>query len=240
MFESRNFSKKRDSTKENKELQITNSDRQRTLFLRSLLSQKSVSSDTSHHIDFEYNIEDNTIIEHFRSVERRERENKLELDIDKHALNEIREGNCGVIDLNNDQHVELLYCFILHRAKHHLRDSQTPRQEQGTENEKWQNEKLASPDVQNTYKTAFLGAGASIAYYIESLGRGFDHRTSIIMGTPQPWGGERGAGVLATPEYMVTPKRQLLRATGIDDEWIGTERFSELVEGSLNRFKDQR
>ena len=231
MFNPESSQKKRQSIEKNHKQDATNR-MHTTIFLRNLIRNQSISTNSINHRETEGNINDDFIIKSFRYIESDKCTNKIDFNILKHAIYEMRKGSYGVIDLNNDQHLELLYCHISDISKRLLKDSQPPSQEQVMEgeNEKWQKEKLSSPDVQNTYKTAFIGAGASIAYYIESLGKNFDHGESIIIGLPQPWGGERGPGVIDHPEHMITPKRQFCGATEITDQWPSRRLFSQLLE----------
>lgn len=78
-------------------------------------------------------------------------------------------------------------------------------------------------------ETVFLGAGASIAYYL-AAGRGqYSPGASIIIGLADPWAGKRGPGVVAHPESMITPMLEFL-GQKIDSIWTERGRFAELVD----------
>lgn len=183
-------------------------------------------------------IPNEAIIRSFRTIEKLKIENNTnspftDKDIQS-AIKEMHQSSVdyGFIDLKNDQHASILYHYISHVVD--CLKKGTLSQERGTgQDVKWQAEKVSSPDVKNTYKTAFLGAGASIAYYIESLGKRFDHSESIIVGMPDPWRDKRGPGVVAHSEHMITPRRQFLEATEIDDVWMDRGKFSQSVEDTF-------
>jgi len=188
------------------------------------------------HVLFKNNPSDDVIFKTFRETEKHKTGEKLS-DVDLQSiLQKMREGpaNYGFIDLHNIQHQELFYHYILHQSRLHSGEFSSAGKNETSEINKakleWEKEKLLSPDPQNTYKTAYLGAGASIGYYIESLGKHVDHSASMIIGMPQPWSRERGPGKIVQPEHIITPKRLYSIETNVNDRWTDREHFSQLLE----------
>jgi hypothetical protein len=85
-----------------------------------------------------------------------------------------------------------------------------------------------SGDSDGACETVFLGAGASIAYYLAAGYGQYSPRSSLIIGTPDPWAGKRGPGVVAHPENMITPMLEFL-GQKIDSVWTERGRFAHLV-----------
>ena len=84
------------------------------------------------------------------------------------------------------------------------------------------------------FETVFLGAGASIAYYL-AAGRGqYSPSASIIIGLADPWGGKRGPGVVAHPESMITPMLEFL-GQKTDSVWTERGKFAQLVATVIQR-----
>lgn len=84
------------------------------------------------------------------------------------------------------------------------------------------------------FETVFLGAGASIAYYL-AAGRGqYSPSASIIIGLADPWGGKRGPGVVAHPESMITPMLEFL-GQKTDSVWTERGKFAQLVAAVIQR-----
>ncbi|MDB5059885.1 MAG: hypothetical protein JWO59_3357, partial [Chloroflexi bacterium] len=143
------------------------------------------------------------------------------------------EVDFGTLDLNSDQHLTLLYYqfkrMIGAAGPEVTADAAKERETAKEKAAAWQTAKAASPAADRTYKTAFLGAGASVAYYIASLGKSYDHSTSIVIGTVQPWAGERGGGVVGHPMHMITPMRHYVGDTEQDDVWARRSDFTDLI-----------
>lgn len=78
------------------------------------------------------------------------------------------------------------------------------------------------------YETVFLGAGASIAYYLAAGHGQYSPNASLIIALPDPWAGKRGPGVVAHPESMITPMLEFL-GRKIDSIWTERGKFAELV-----------
>lgn len=163
----------------------------------------------------------------------------------------------GVIDLEDEQHLMLLYSYIRKQAQPLERDdrrtaspgSDQPEDPEGrieaqelTARQEQAEQKALLTDRNEagkvSYRVALLGAGASIAYYVAT--QRFEPGEAVIIGTQQPWGGQRGPGVVAHPAHMITPMLQFLGLTQVDDRWLDRDRFSELVEMVLNRAGIQR
>ncbi|MCG8421417.1 MAG: DUF4157 domain-containing protein [Proteobacteria bacterium] len=131
----------------------------------------------------------------------------------------------GVTFIDNEQHLMALYYYAM----------QEPPSED--EDDEWQS--LVKPS-EKTYRTAFLGAGASIAYYINSMGSNYDPKEFIIIGPEQPWRNERGPGVVAHPEHMITPMREHVGEDAIDNRWMERGKFSNLIDTALDDSKIER
>ncbi|MDB4951935.1 MAG: hypothetical protein JWM27_4584 [Gemmatimonadetes bacterium] len=160
----------------------------------------------------------------------------------------------GVIDLEDEQHLMLLYSYIRKQAQPlkreekrtvtrddgtvepEVEESRIEAQEEEARQEREQVKKLLAERTdagKTSYRVAFLGAGASIAYYLAT--QRFERDEAVIIGTDQPWGGQRGPGVVAHPAHMITPMLQFLGETAIDDRWLERGKFSKLVEMVLAR-----
>src|SRR5262249_29679800 len=57
------------------------------------------------------------------------------------------------------------------------------------------------------YELAFIGAGSTTAYYIDTLGPDHDHSTTLLFGDPtlNPWAGQRGFSI----EFINHVRRQI-------------------------------
>ncbi|MEW6497346.1 MAG: DUF4157 domain-containing protein [Cyanobacteriota bacterium] len=150
------------------------------------------------------------------------------------------EQDYGTFDLNNEQHLMLLFYEI----KKHLTVSLAkvnPTEESEKENQaaknktKEQEEYFAkSPNPGLTFETAFLGAGAATAYYLTTMGGSVDPYTTIVIGPTQPWAEERGPGVINHPMHMIDALRQ---EVGLSDESLAPrEKFSEIVEEVIDKY----
>src|SRR6185295_2734039 len=62
-----------------------------------------------------------------------------------------------------------------------------------------------------------------------------DPSDAIIIGPDQPWSGQRGPGVVAHPEHMITPMLQFVGIKEIDDKWLDRGKFSTLITQVLNQ-----
>jgi hypothetical protein len=151
----------------------------------------------------------------------------------------------GVIDLSDEQHLLLLYHQIKKQAmpleaeenrlvknKPEKEKIEDQEKEASTQANKWTETKKRNKG-KPTYKVALVGAGASIAYYIATMGRNLDTEDVVIIGPEQPWGGKRGPGVVAHPENMITPMLEFLGKTAIDDRWLERKEFSRLINEVL-------
>lgn len=76
------------------------------------------------------------------------------------------------------------------------------------------------------YKTALLGAGSAVAYYIKS--QPLDPEETLLIGTAQPWGGERGGeGNINHPPHQLMIQEELEENTKYESS-----------QGSLTKRKD--
>ena len=88
--------------------------------------------------------------------------------------------------------------------------------------------KTATDTSDEVYDTAYLGAGASITYYIEMADAQAAGK-AIIIGTEQPWRKKRGPGMINHPTHMITP----LQDPKIDSYWMDRGNFSDAVSETL-------
>lgn len=161
----------------------------------------------------------------------------------------------GLVDLKDDQHVALVAHYIAKQVRRdkpeeertvRRPDGKTEKEKERVEDqegsireeqEEWERRESGTLQPFKTYRTIYLGAGASIAYHIATRSPNLDPLDSLIIGSVQPWSGTRGPGVVAHPEHMITPMRQFLGDTSdsIDDVWLDRGKFSELVEAVLKK-----
>ncbi len=138
----------------------------------------------------------------------------------------------GTIDLKRPQQIALLYYDIRKQAenlasmakknlasdeKDQLQGDHKPisiaqqeaearqnRQQKASADDAYRQD---SPDPDRTYDLALLGAGASVSYYLTSMGSQLDPARTIVIGLQQPWAAQRGPGVINHPDHMITPDR---------------------------------
>ncbi len=161
----------------------------------------------------------------------------------------------GLVDFNDDQHIVLLAYEmrkqlmrrkeggerLVKRPDKVAPEPETQRIEEQEaavveEQKKWQERRERTPRPERTFRTVYLGAGASIAYEIATRSPNVKPEESLIVGTVQPWAGTRGPGVVAHPEHMITPMRRFLgdtRSGVVDDVFLERGKFSELIEQVL-------
>jgi hypothetical protein len=180
------------------------------------------------------------------------------------GLRKVFESNIdyGTIDPAIGQHLDALYGYVRKQAwpTIHARVKDTPQArdlEPDTEpvalQERAEAERQRRADLplrqavaagkksDHVFRTAFVGAGAAIAYWIATLGANHEPGDAIIIGPPQPWAGTRGEGVVAHPEHMITPMLQYVDeqlpaaddAAGYD-RWLERGVFSDLIERVLD------
>lgn len=173
----------------------------------------------------------------------------------------VSELDYGVIDLDSDQQVGLLYYDIRKQAedlsgmdkkdlrtKEQLSDPKRAEQiEKGKIGNQEKNAKLEkeekkksddeymskSPNPEMTFEVAILGAGAATAYYLTSKGDQINPAKTIVIGTVQPWAGLRGPGVINHPEHMISALRD---EVGLKDEQLmDRQAFSDSIEIVINK-----
>jgi hypothetical protein len=149
----------------------------------------------------------------------------------------------GKLDLTNEQEL-LLFYYQVKRALYPTQDSTQDEEDalrQGLqEAERWETyEELAKKKIQQEdsvddprlYKRAILGAGASVAYYIESAG---DLTDTVLIGALQPWAGQRGKeGVINHPMHMIAPTHEqedLSEGNGLAPRLGFSERVAKTLE----------
>ncbi len=71
------------------------------------------------------------------------------------------------------------------------------------------------------YKLAIVGAGSTAAYYIDTLGPGYDHTNTIVIGGDNPWRQDRGH----TIPYINHTARQTAMPSGNVTAYGGNESF---------------
>lgn len=148
----------------------------------------------------------------------------------------------GLIDLDDDQHLALLAHYLAKQAKKGKEDDKGVEHQEAEEERKDKETRerhRKSPAIGRTYRTIYLGAGASIAYHIATRSPNLKPLDSLIIGPVQPWAGTRGPGVVAHPKHMITPMRQFLGKTdeAVDDVWLDRGKFSELIADVLKKSK---
>jgi hypothetical protein len=149
----------------------------------------------------------------------------------------------GTFDLVSDD-VLLLLFFELRKHVEQPRTAPDPGDEltveeaEGRATSAFEAYSRCSPDPEATYEVAFLGAGAATAYYMTSAPNPSPRARTVVVGPRQPWGGERGPGVINHPMHMISPRRD---AVGLGDESLAPrEQFSGEVEKVLATYAGQR
>jgi hypothetical protein len=166
----------------------------------------------------------------------------------------------GVIDPDDEQHLKFLYYYVRKQAMPQIRlraereglagrlerpGEPVAEQERAALAEREREEgtrRGAGKPQERVFRTAFLGAGATVAYWIATLSANTDPRDAIVIGPQQPWAGTRGEGVVAHPENMISP---MLRYVGEQlprgddphryDRWLERAGFSRLIEHVLHQ-----
>lgn len=152
----------------------------------------------------------------------------------------------GEIDLADPQHVALLYSYVTKQEARHAGPGRKPEtapiesQEAAADeaDRLWAETHSTFPG--RVFKVAFLGAGASVAYALQTLGPNANPQDAVVIGPEQPWRHDRGPGVVAHPEHMVTPLRQRAGQTAVDDVFVDRGRFSDRVNQALNERQVRR
>ncbi len=148
----------------------------------------------------------------------------------------------GEINLDNPQHVILFFKDAgkyLMRNYESQKEKEKPYEERDkSKRELWEKHKEDSPDKspskQYTYKTALLGTGASIAYYLAANGRSLNPKDTVIIGKRQPWDplNPQGRGITFVnhPAHMTSPVR---RETWLPEKESGEDEAFEGMAASL-------
>lgn len=174
------------------------------------------------------------------------------------SLDEVRTGlaqiegsaiDYGVYDLADPDHLTQIYFDISKRLIGEKKARRKTKKVSELEQDAREDQASKHPSTETLaalhselkgkllYDTAYLGAGASVAYAIVSQGAAFDRADDIVIGKTQPWAGKRGPGVVAHPEHMITPIRHFLGLDATDDEWLNRANFSGLIKQVLDRVK---
>lgn len=162
---------------------------------------------------------------------------------------EISDLDYGWVDLYSKQGVALLYRNILS----YLNENKLTRivaEDEAAEDEaakykyeEFEEDKMKIQQDQNgnidvdVYDTAFIGAGASIAYALQTLSPNIDHSKYIIIGPEQPWRKKRGPGVVAHPRHMITPQMRHARVRGVDKDNKRDRRWFGIDNTFMDRYK---
>ncbi|MGH2497416.1 MAG: DUF4157 domain-containing protein [Ktedonobacteraceae bacterium] len=128
----------------------------------------------------------------------------------------------GEINLDNPQHVILFFKdagkYLMRNYKFQQKSEKSDKDEAEHQERLWEIHKEYSPEEgslkANTYKTALLGTGASIAYYLAVNGRSLNPKDTVIIGKIQPWDPSkfspqrRGIDFVNHPMHMISPNRK--------------------------------
>jgi len=117
--------------------------------------------------------------------------------------------NFGVVNLEDKQQLELLSFQVLKVLSNEGKIDEEQESKEGLKQEEWARLKQTSR-LRNIFKLAFVGKGSSVAYYINSLGKSYDHSETLIIGKPDPWvvGPERpsrGEGYIGHTKQEINP-----------------------------------
>lgn len=114
------------------------------------------------------------------------------------------------------------------------------RAERAEVDRSWQAFKNAFKKPYRVHKLAILGAGAASAYYLTANKSSIDPYNSIIIGTVQPWAGQRGPGDVNHPAHMISTRRDqaMPPSTGSmgtgPEALMGRGNFSADIEQTLS------
>jgi hypothetical protein len=145
-------------------------------------------------------------------------------------------GRHDTFDLDSEQGAAFLTYELLSlgKAPQPVRNGKDANGGSGGQTASASSKPQASGGSSKAFETVFLGAGASIAYYL-AAGRGqYSPSASIIIGLDDPWGGKRGPGVVAHPESMITPMLEFL-GQKTDSVWTERGKFAQLVATVIQR-----
>jgi hypothetical protein len=108
--------------------------------------------------------------------------------------------NYGAFDVEDEQQLGLLYFQVLSYIKH------VTLGPPGT-HERLQKALAAPKTPPAIYDLAFIGAGTTTAYYIDTLGPWHDHSTTLLFGDTKknPWAGQRGFSI----DFINHARRQI-------------------------------
>jgi hypothetical protein len=140
-----------------------------------------------------------------RAFERRQGFPPLELDkiFSYHRLMIWGTSFSGLVDPDEDQHLALLYHDIQKldpqlRNQFRVEDEQQEAWERRSrEGLHWRRERRRDgrPSTGRVYDLALIGRGTAIAAYLRTLSPTHDHFNTLLIGTPDPWGPQRGRGI---------------------------------------------
>jgi hypothetical protein len=100
---------------------------------------------------------------------------------------------------------------------------------------KWKSD-VAKSGHRHVVKTAYIGAGAAIAYEVATRSPNEDPAQAIIIGSFQPWDGKRGPGVVNHPNHMISPMLQFIGdPAGVNGKWLDRGDFSGLIAEVFTR-----
>lgn len=143
----------------------------------------------------------------------------------------------GFIDLEKSQHKEML----LYNIQNIIGNDNVKDQE--GEIEKQQKEWVKQKEGRaNVFKLAFLGAGSSVAYYINSLGRTYDHSETIVIGDIDPWKDKdseksRGQGYIGHTQQEIAPQGESVPK--YDETLVDRKDFAVQNENQIERIPNQ-
>jgi hypothetical protein len=148
------------------------------------------------------------------------------------ALRELERSDYfhGVIDLANEQMVGLIYFQA-------VRMDQLPRSQrimEETDHVLGDNAKFFRR-LDKKYELAIIGSGSAAAYYIDTLGVGYDHRYTMLVGGEDPWAERRGEGITYinhVPAQINYPSEGVPGYSGV---FVGRRAFAARTKGIIEQ-----
>lgn len=162
--------------------------------------------------------------------------------------------NYGEINLQNPQHIVL---FFSAAGKYLNSNYKTQKEKDLIDKHQEKDQEYLSkranknsPDLSQSYMTAFLGTGASVANYLNVYGRSLDPKQTIIIGKKQPWDisaentESRGISFVNQPMHMTSPVRHETKlpqnSSGTDETFEGNpQNLTKDINTIMERFPNQ-
>lgn len=145
--------------------------------------------------------------------------------------------NYGSVDIADEQHLDLLAYQVQQVLGRHpgiaVQTDEIAREQRNFDE---QRQYAAHPD--RVYRLALLGRGSSIAYYVNSLGEGFDPSSTLVIGEQDPWlpsplAKSRGPGYINHTAQEILPHGS--RVPRYDEDFVDRVDFARANASEIDR-----